>query len=160
MLDHIGLSVSDLDRSRAFYTDALRPLGYEVVMEFEGVAGFGAQGKPDFTGESGNTLNPGLTSGAYELQVRLQQKEEKPGSVIRFADLRHLNGEWQRVVRTGEYRCLADFDFVKMNPWQREIEPNRFGVAEEMDVDYLVTGTYSFDGRSFTARLVARTPSC
>src|SRR5439155_25375080 len=40
-------------------------------------------------GESGNTLNPGLTSGAYQLQVRLQQKEEKPGSVIRFADLRY-----------------------------------------------------------------------
>ncbi|HEY2414173.1 MAG TPA: choice-of-anchor L domain-containing protein, partial [Pirellulaceae bacterium] len=39
--------------------------------------------------ESGNTLNPGLTSGAYQLQVRLQQKDEKPGSTIRFADIRY-----------------------------------------------------------------------
>ncbi len=46
-------------------------------------------GKPDFTGENGNTLNPGLTSGAYQLQVRLQQKDQKPGSTIRFADLRY-----------------------------------------------------------------------
>jgi len=48
MLDHIGLEVSDLARSRAFYHHALAPLGYEVVMEFEGVVGLGADGKPDF----------------------------------------------------------------------------------------------------------------
>jgi len=48
MLDHVGLPVSDFARSKAFYTDALQPLGYEVVMEFDGVAGFGAKGKPDF----------------------------------------------------------------------------------------------------------------
>jgi catechol 2,3-dioxygenase-like lactoylglutathione lyase family enzyme len=47
-LDHIGLNVSDLARSKAFYAGALGPLGYEVVMEFEGVAGFGAKGKADF----------------------------------------------------------------------------------------------------------------
>jgi catechol 2,3-dioxygenase-like lactoylglutathione lyase family enzyme len=47
-LDHIGLRVSDLARSKAFYAEALGPLGYEVIMEFDGVAGFGAQGKPDF----------------------------------------------------------------------------------------------------------------
>jgi len=47
-LDHLGLHVSDLARSKAFYAEALGPLGYEVIMEFEGVAGFGAKGKPDF----------------------------------------------------------------------------------------------------------------
>src|SRR4029453_8768894 len=34
----------------------------------------------NFNGEAGNNLNPGLTSGAYQLQIRLQQKDEKPGS--------------------------------------------------------------------------------
>jgi catechol 2,3-dioxygenase-like lactoylglutathione lyase family enzyme len=48
MIDHVSLRVSDFARSKAFYSDALRPLGYEVVMEFDSVAGFGAQGKPDF----------------------------------------------------------------------------------------------------------------
>lgn len=38
---------------------------------------------------TGNVVNPGLTSGAYQLQVRLQQKDEKPGSTIRFADIRY-----------------------------------------------------------------------
>jgi catechol 2,3-dioxygenase-like lactoylglutathione lyase family enzyme len=48
MIDHIGIAVSDLDRSIAFYTKALAPLGYELVMKFEGAAGFGVAGKPDF----------------------------------------------------------------------------------------------------------------
>jgi catechol 2,3-dioxygenase-like lactoylglutathione lyase family enzyme len=48
MIDHIGLRVSDLEKSKAFYQKALQPLGYELLMEFEGVAGFGREGKPDF----------------------------------------------------------------------------------------------------------------
>ena len=51
MIDHTGLSVGDYQRSRAFYAAALKPLGYEVVMEVTEVgpwAGFGAGGKPDF----------------------------------------------------------------------------------------------------------------
>jgi catechol 2,3-dioxygenase-like lactoylglutathione lyase family enzyme len=45
-LDHIGLTVSDYDRSRTFYEKALVPLGISVKMEFEGEgyrgAGFGS----------------------------------------------------------------------------------------------------------------------
>ncbi|MBW8885870.1 MAG: hypothetical protein JF612_14090, partial [Planctomycetia bacterium] len=41
-----------------------------------------------FAGEFGNNLNPGLTSGQYQLQVRLQQATEKPASTVRFADIR------------------------------------------------------------------------
>ena len=51
MIDHVGLSVADFRRSKDFYLTALRPLGYELVMEFPvggGIAGFGAGGKPDF----------------------------------------------------------------------------------------------------------------
>src|SRR3954470_14997042 len=48
MIDHIGIQVSDLDRSIAFYTKALAPLGYTVVMKWEQFAGFGVGGKPDF----------------------------------------------------------------------------------------------------------------
>jgi catechol 2,3-dioxygenase-like lactoylglutathione lyase family enzyme len=43
MLDHIGIEVSDLDRSKAFYESALQPLGVKMVMEFEGMAGFGKE---------------------------------------------------------------------------------------------------------------------
>lgn len=47
MLDHIGLEVCDYEKSKAFYTAALAPLCYELVMEWEGYAGFGAGGNPD-----------------------------------------------------------------------------------------------------------------
>lgn len=33
MLDHIGVDVSDLHASRAFYESALAPLGYRVIQE-------------------------------------------------------------------------------------------------------------------------------
>jgi catechol 2,3-dioxygenase-like lactoylglutathione lyase family enzyme len=33
MLDHIKLYVADVARSTAFYTEALAPLGYRVIME-------------------------------------------------------------------------------------------------------------------------------
>ena len=49
MIDHIGLNVAEYARSKAFYVEALKPLGYEIVMDFEpyGV-GFGPAGKPIF----------------------------------------------------------------------------------------------------------------
>jgi catechol 2,3-dioxygenase-like lactoylglutathione lyase family enzyme len=41
-IDHIGLDVSDYDRSRVFYEKALEPLGIKVLMEpAPGVCGFG-----------------------------------------------------------------------------------------------------------------------
>jgi catechol 2,3-dioxygenase-like lactoylglutathione lyase family enzyme len=46
MLDHLTLKVRDLEKAKAFYTAALEPLGYVVMMEFGEFAGLGA-GKPD-----------------------------------------------------------------------------------------------------------------
>ena len=49
MIDHVSLEVADYNRSKSFYAEALGPLGYELVMEFDSnVGGFGVQGKPDF----------------------------------------------------------------------------------------------------------------
>ena len=48
MIDHIGIKVSDIAKATAFYKAALAPLGYELAMEFPGVAGFAIGGKPDF----------------------------------------------------------------------------------------------------------------
>jgi catechol 2,3-dioxygenase-like lactoylglutathione lyase family enzyme len=47
-LDHVSLHVSDVARSRGFYTAALAPLGIAVVMEGDGWCGFGQPGKPQF----------------------------------------------------------------------------------------------------------------
>jgi catechol 2,3-dioxygenase-like lactoylglutathione lyase family enzyme len=38
MLDHLGLRVSEYAKSKRFFESALAPLGYEVVMEFGGIA--------------------------------------------------------------------------------------------------------------------------
>jgi catechol 2,3-dioxygenase-like lactoylglutathione lyase family enzyme len=48
MIDHMGVLVSDLEASVAFYRKALAPLGYALVMQLPQVAGFGVGGKPDF----------------------------------------------------------------------------------------------------------------
>lgn len=55
MIDHLGLRVSDLARSRRFYDAALAPLGATLIMEirpeesggYHGV-GYGRAGKPSF----------------------------------------------------------------------------------------------------------------
>jgi catechol 2,3-dioxygenase-like lactoylglutathione lyase family enzyme len=49
MLDHIVLNVSDYDRSRTFYEQALAPLGFSLLKEPRpGAGGFGTEGKPSF----------------------------------------------------------------------------------------------------------------
>ena len=59
MIDHIGMSVTDVATSKAFYTSALAPLGYGVIMEFAGDVGFGVPPKPDFwIGPTGDDVQP------------------------------------------------------------------------------------------------------
>ena len=41
MFDHVGIPVSNLERSRAFYAATLVPLGVQELMEFEGAVAFG-----------------------------------------------------------------------------------------------------------------------
>jgi catechol 2,3-dioxygenase-like lactoylglutathione lyase family enzyme len=48
VIDHTGMTVSDVGKSKAFYRAALAPLGYALLMEFEDAAGFGVAPKPDF----------------------------------------------------------------------------------------------------------------
>ncbi len=55
MIDHMGIGVSDFDKSKAFYDAALAPLGIAVVMSVSAAetgnfahAGYGEAGKPDF----------------------------------------------------------------------------------------------------------------
>jgi catechol 2,3-dioxygenase-like lactoylglutathione lyase family enzyme len=53
MLDHVGFAVSDYERSKAFYAEALAPLGLTLLMEpVAQAAGFGKDGKPFFWIES------------------------------------------------------------------------------------------------------------
>jgi catechol 2,3-dioxygenase-like lactoylglutathione lyase family enzyme len=59
MIDHVTVRVQDFSRLLDFYKAALAPLRYEVVMQFEGVAGLGADGKPDlWLMQTDQPLNP------------------------------------------------------------------------------------------------------
>jgi catechol 2,3-dioxygenase-like lactoylglutathione lyase family enzyme len=50
MFDHVGLNVRDYAASRAFFEQALAPLGYRTVMAFDEwkAAGLGTDEKPEF----------------------------------------------------------------------------------------------------------------
>src|SRR5918993_2346283 len=67
MIDHTGVVVSDFERSKRFYKEALAPLGYELLHEVPAsitgsadVAGFGEGGKPDFWVTNGDPNKPPL----------------------------------------------------------------------------------------------------
>lgn len=66
MLDHVFLSVSDLDRSIDFYTTALTPLGITQRVDYDGKDG--PPGHPDLKGFGRNNriffwLRPGTVEG-------------------------------------------------------------------------------------------------
>lgn len=43
MIDHVGLRTREYDAMVAFYQAALAPLGYKIMMQFEGVVGLGRE---------------------------------------------------------------------------------------------------------------------
>jgi uncharacterized glyoxalase superfamily protein PhnB len=59
IIDHIGIAVSNYARSKAFFSQALAPLGIELIMEVEGWAGLGRGGKPElWFGEAAGSQSP------------------------------------------------------------------------------------------------------
>jgi len=48
VIDHVVLGVNDIAASRAFYEQALAPLGVRVVLDLPGYIGFGDRGMPWF----------------------------------------------------------------------------------------------------------------
>ncbi len=100
----IGLNLSkDAWRGGDFYSVNPKDPGMRVVLP--GVTGAQSQyfirvrsqptystatTKPAYEAglQSSPAAAPGATSGAYELRVRLQQRDEKPGSTVRYADIR------------------------------------------------------------------------
>lgn len=64
MIDHVGLAVSDIAASKAFYTAALAPLGYRVIEEVTNALGnnvvmMGANGEIDFIIADGERAGEG-----------------------------------------------------------------------------------------------------
>ena len=57
-LDHIGFTVSDFPKSKAFYLAVLTPLGMSIVSEGEGWALFGTEGRAEFWLGGGTAPGP------------------------------------------------------------------------------------------------------
>jgi catechol 2,3-dioxygenase-like lactoylglutathione lyase family enzyme len=72
MFDHIGLTVSNLERSRAFYAHALAPLGITELARFANVIGFGRE-HPQFWIGEGTAVQPApRTHVAFAAVTRLE----------------------------------------------------------------------------------------
>ncbi|MCC5015709.1 MULTISPECIES: VOC family protein [Legionella] len=69
MLDHVGLQVSDIKRSKEFYLNVLKPLGYELFMEWEEWAGFSIHGQPELWLKQGIQTTP-IIHLAFRAQTR------------------------------------------------------------------------------------------
>ena len=77
MLDHVGIPVSDYERSKAFYSKVLKPLGYELVFEVSSTetggkrqAGFGTGKSPQFWIGTGKTIKGGQAHIAFVAKSR------------------------------------------------------------------------------------------
>ncbi len=77
-IDHIGLTVTDFEAAKKFYTAALAPLRMSVLMEFPAsvtgtvpVAGIGADGKPFFWISAGGKTTPHVHL-AFRVESRAQ----------------------------------------------------------------------------------------
>jgi catechol 2,3-dioxygenase-like lactoylglutathione lyase family enzyme len=90
MLDHIGFVVSDLKKSKAFYTTALRPLGIELLMEVTAEqtgagahAGFGAAPKAFFWigdhGSAGRAVHVAFVADSRAQVVQFYEAALKSG---------------------------------------------------------------------------------
>jgi catechol 2,3-dioxygenase-like lactoylglutathione lyase family enzyme len=74
IIDHIGLTVSDFEKSKVFFSKALAPLGIVLVMEVQGWAGFGRDRKPDFWfGEGGEPQRPMHVAFAAETRSKVRE---------------------------------------------------------------------------------------
>jgi predicted lactoylglutathione lyase len=70
MIAHISLSISDFQKSKAFYADVLAPLGYRINMDYTDAAGFNDGKNTDFWISQSNTVVP--THVAFEAASREQ----------------------------------------------------------------------------------------
>ena len=73
MIAHIGIIISDIDRSKKFYTQALKPIGYQMVREYgitptrpSASAGFGEPPRADLWLYQGD---PGKATAHIAFQV-------------------------------------------------------------------------------------------
>lgn len=90
MIDHMTLPVSDYPKSKTFYISALKPLNFDMIMEYGNHGGIGEHGKPEFwiapmeigkpTHVAFNTKDRGAVDAFYAAAMAAGGKDNgKPG---------------------------------------------------------------------------------
>lgn len=64
-LAHIQIHASDLERSTAFFLEALKPLGYKMFMKHECFVGLASGFNPDFWISNAATSKRPVTTGVH-----------------------------------------------------------------------------------------------
>ena len=96
MLDHTIITVADLERSVAFYTQALAPLGITLFMRYEGRAGH-----PDLVGfGDGKRGFFWLQQGKPAPAIHFAFVARQPAEVDRFFDAALAAGGRERIAPT------------------------------------------------------------
>jgi catechol 2,3-dioxygenase-like lactoylglutathione lyase family enzyme len=62
MIDHVYIAVTDIDRSLAFYSEALKPLGWSPVGHYDSASG--PEGVPDLSGIGDDAFGSGKAVGS------------------------------------------------------------------------------------------------
>jgi len=70
MIDHVYISVTDIEKSLAFYAEALKPLGWRAFGKYDSAAG--PEGVPDLHGLVDDTFGGGKAVGC---SVWLRQRQ-------------------------------------------------------------------------------------
>lgn len=85
MFDHIGFSVRDLAKSRAFYAAALAPLGIGLVVDGTGEVAFGKAGRAQLWLGSKGAASPGMhLAGMHLTGVHLAFAAANRAEVVAF----------------------------------------------------------------------------
>ena len=132
MIDHTGLYVSSIAKSKAFYAAALAPLGYTLLMEFEESAGFGVAPKPDFwIGEGAPNVPP--VHIAFRAATRAEVDEFHRAALA--AGGRDNGAPGERPYHPGYYAAFV------LDPDGNNIEAVHHGEATRSAASVVITAT-------------------
>ena len=84
MIDHVYISVTNIERSLAFYVEALKPLGWSPVGNYDSASG--PQGVPDLYGVGDDVFGSGKAIGSSIWPTSTQARRDR---ALRRDCLRH-----------------------------------------------------------------------
>lgn len=74
MFDHVSIGVADIPRARAFYDEALKPLGYACLSDGETSLGYGAKEVGLWIGKAAKPVTADMESGLHFCFVAKDRK--------------------------------------------------------------------------------------